>query len=161
MKKWISLLTSCLLVLSNFRVPVKAAGISTGQTNSEVNFSLVLGRAVEYGIVADTYEQKNHQQTNFAVKTYMNTGQINGEPDLSGTHDVPYQIGEIKANKLRFGTSTYQGQKVQYDVYLPKSYESNINNYIQIDGGGHNTVKLIYESENTMTLYEYKDYKKS
>ena len=150
MKKWISLLTSCLLVLSDFRIPVKAEGISTGQTNSEVNFSLALGRAVEYGIVADTYEQKNHQQTNFAVKTYMNTGQINGEPDLSGTHDVPYQIGEIKANKLRFGTSTYQGQAVQYDVYLPKSYESNINNYIQIDGGGKNTVNLIYESENTI-----------
>lgn len=122
----------------------------TDQSNSQVNFNLALGRAVEYGIVADTYDQKNHQQTNFAVKEYMNSGSINGEPDLAGTHDVPYQIGSITKNKLRFGTSTYQSQAVQYDVYLPHSYENNINDYVQIDGGGKNEVKLIYESEDTI-----------
>ena len=116
----------------------------TDQDTSQVNYSQALGRAVEYGIVADTYVQKNHQQTNFAVKDYKNEGQINGEPDLAGTHDVPYQIGKISQNKLRFGTSTYQSQAVQYDVYLPKSYESNINNYVQIDGGGRDTAEEQY-----------------
>ena len=124
----------------------------TDQTNSQVNFKLATGRAVEYGIVADTYDQKNHQQTNFAVKHFKNSGEINGEPDLSGTHDVPYQIGSIDLNKLRFGTNTYQGKAVQYDVYLPKSYESNINNYVQIDGGGKDTVNIVYEIRTPSTI---------
>ncbi|MBQ9015974.1 MAG: hypothetical protein IJ109_07600 [Firmicutes bacterium] len=123
---------------------------SADQTNSQVNYELALGRAVEYGIVADTYDQKNHQQTNFAVKTFKNSGQINGEPDLAGTSDVPYQIGEVALNKLRFGTNTYQGKEVQYDVYLPKTYENSINNYVQIDGGGKNKVNLVYEEEDTI-----------
>ena len=123
---------------------------STDQDNSQVNHLLALGRAVEYGIVADTYVQTNHQQTNFAVKKYKNQNGNNGEPDLAGTWDVPYQIGEITQNKLRFGTSTYQSSEVQYDVYLPKSYEQNINNYVQIDGGGRETVNIIYEDESTI-----------
>ena len=122
----------------------------TDQTNSQVNFSLALGRAVEYGIVADTYDQKNHQQTNFAVKTFKNTGGINGEPDLAGTWDVPYQVGEVTMNKLRFGTNTYQSQAVQYDVYLPKAYEADVNNHVQVDGGGKNTVNFIYEDGDTI-----------
>ena len=123
---------------------------TTDQDSSQVNHLLALGRAVEYGIVADTYDQKNHQQTNFAVKHFSNSGQINGEPDLAGTWNVPYQIGEITKNKLRFGTSTYQGNVVQYDVYLPKTYEQSINSYVQIDGGGKDKVNIVYEDVDTI-----------
>ena len=48
----------------------------TDQDTSQVNYSQALGRAVEYGIVADTYVQKNHQQTNFAVKNYRNRDRL-------------------------------------------------------------------------------------
>ena len=51
---------------------------------------------------------------------------------------------------MRFGTSTYQSQPVKYDVYLPESYENNINNYVQVDGGGRDTVNFIYESGDTI-----------
>ena len=42
--------------------------------SSRVNYNTIMGRGVEYGIVADTYYQNNHTQTNFAVKTYDRNG---------------------------------------------------------------------------------------
>ena len=44
---------------------------------SAVNYSTILGRGVDFGIVADKFTQMNHMQTTFAVKTYANDGQNN------------------------------------------------------------------------------------
>lgn len=77
----------------------KAASNSGGVVDdaSAVNFTRILGRAVEYGILADTFDQQNHAQTNFAVKTYKR-GEYNNDPDLAGSHIVPFIVGNIASS---------------------------------------------------------------
>ncbi|MBR4580681.1 MAG: hypothetical protein IKO32_05560, partial [Lachnospiraceae bacterium] len=46
-------------------------------SSSAINYSTILGRGVDFGIIADNFLQSNHMQSTFAVKTYSNNGQNN------------------------------------------------------------------------------------
>lgn len=78
-----------------------------------------------YGIIASKYVQRNHTETNFAVKEYENTGGASVDVDLAGTADVPFIIGAYGADDanryMRFGASwgdPETGQKVDMKYYL-------------------------------------------
>ena len=77
---------------------VKAADVSvTGTLDSAsvINFSTILGRAVDFGILASTLDQTgSHSETNMAVKKYIGSDK-NNDPDLAGNEALPYIIGEI------------------------------------------------------------------
>ncbi len=82
---------------------VKADGEQVLDSASLVNFSTILGRAVDFGILADTYDQtKSHSETNMAVNKYINDKQYN-DPDLAGSEAMPYIIGELQG-QLKLGT---------------------------------------------------------
>ncbi len=81
-----------------------------------VNLRSILNKSIEYGIVANTYKQQNHAQTNFAVINYERDGSNVLEPDLSGLGKVPFIVGSITTN-LRFGGSTSGKQQTTFDIY--------------------------------------------
>ena len=67
---------------------------------SRVNYSTALGRATEYGILADTYDQKNHTRlTGLFTPTIRNDEQVTDptwQPTRRQDHyglPVPYDQG--------------------------------------------------------------------
>ncbi len=90
---------------------------------SEINYQTVLGDAIEYGIVADTYDQTaSHTETNFAVKTYKNNSSVL-EIDLSNDADIPFIVGVIDTN-LRFGNLTDSNN---IDIYTQASETGKVS----------------------------------
>ncbi len=76
----------------------------------------VLGDAYEFGIVADTYKQTDHTETNFAVKHYIHGTNF----DIEGTNgpysDVPFYAGELR-NGFIVGNNT----NADLYLYAPQS----------------------------------------
>ena len=63
---------------------VKAAGAvpSIQDASSAVNYSTILGRATDFGILADKFQQINHMQTTYAVNVFANKNGDNTQIDL-------------------------------------------------------------------------------
>ena len=78
----------------------------------------VLGDAHEFGVVADTYNQSGHSETNAAVKHYNNNSNFDIEDTDTGNKysDVPFYIGEIQ-NQVIFG----QGHYADTYIYTPQT----------------------------------------
>ena len=140
------------------------AGRSETDPASAVNFERVLGRAAEYGILADTYEQINHSQTNFAVNSYVFRG-YNDDPDIAGSHVVPFIIGKREDGDrpgILFGSSTAEGKVMQYDIYTDKKYQETIDReiaedkqgdqrtYIRLNDKSKVTTHMIYQDHETI-----------
>lgn len=106
-KKIFSGITAALMIASSF----PATTVSAEKTQQ--NYENVLGKAYDYGIIANEYDQRNHTQTNFAVNTFDSDNVI--EADLSGEGHVPFIAGTI-TKQLRFGNHTYGDQETTYDV---------------------------------------------
>ncbi|SDX97159.1 hypothetical protein SAMN02910264_01164, partial [Ruminococcaceae bacterium YAD3003] len=104
----------------------------TIDTTGTVNYKTVLGRSIAYGIVADSWTQNNHAETNFAVNTYTGTGH-KLEPDLAGTAPLSFIVGNITGTKeqgLSFGTETYahiigSSETTKYNIYTSQSIKDN------------------------------------
>ena len=94
--------------------------------------SNVLGDAVEYGIVADTYDQSGHTETNFAVRTFKHDD-VNMDIEGSGQTDTPFWVGNI-TNGLRFGVGT----SANIDVYCTEDDTGKVS----IDGGNNNNISI-------------------
>ena len=62
---------------------------------SQVNYSTILGRASDFGIVADQLDQPagKHMETNFAINIY--NGNHNFDVDMAGSAPVPFIVGEV------------------------------------------------------------------
>ena len=50
---------------------VNAATIMDYDSANSINYSAVLGRAVDFGILSNVLEQNGHMETNFAVNEYI------------------------------------------------------------------------------------------
>ena len=73
----------------------------------------ILGEAVEYGIVADTYYQTGHTETNFAVNTLNDNAEL--DIDGSGGAPIPFYVGVIE-DVFKFGEHT----NVDVDIFAPQ-----------------------------------------
>ena len=71
---------------------------------SAVNFATILGRAVDYGIVANKFQQKAHMETTYAVKSFENvTGDVD-EVDFIDNQTAQFLIGAFEGNyPISFG----------------------------------------------------------
>ncbi len=112
---------------------VNAAGESyitsePSDSASLVNFSTILGRAVDFGITADTYHQTAHSETNMAVKKYENVGN-NNDPDLCGVESLPYIIGDITVGKLAID-KTFRGPDANDPQDMILNIETNPDVYL-------------------------------
>ena len=61
---------------------------------SAINYATILGRATDFGIVANDFEQVTHMETTYAVNTFSNTsGQVN-EVDFIG-NTAQFLVAEV------------------------------------------------------------------
>ena len=71
---------------------------------SAINYATILGRATDFGIVANDFEQVTHMETTFAVNTFSNpSGQVN-EVDFIG-NTAQFMVAEVTDGKIKFGQS--------------------------------------------------------
>lgn len=117
-------------------------------TVEDVNYQKILGDAMEYGVVADTFRQQNHTQTNFAVCEYDRGGDQLLEADLMGKGNIPFIIGKME-NKIRFGQHTYNNENVTMDVVTSDAYKGDDSAFIR-DNKERVTVNPTYESEESV-----------
>ena len=68
----------------------------------------VLGEAVNFGIVADTYNQGGHTETNFAVNSFSSDANL--DLDGAGTTPAPFYVGHIsgKINPTEKNTASLE-----------------------------------------------------
>lgn len=118
---------------------------STGDTVKDVNYRTILGDAVNYGVVADTFVHQNHTQTNFAVNEYVREGEQILEADLMGEGNIPFIIGEM-SNKIRFGQHTFNNANVTMDIVTNEKYKGDDSLFIR-DNKGRVAVNATYEPE--------------
>ncbi len=99
---------------------------------SLVNFSTILGRAVDFGIVADTYHQENHSETNMAVKVFMLKDSTSNDPDLAGGKPISYIIGQIKKDEANTSSGRLTLDKVPQSLGESETMTVNIETTTQI-----------------------------
>ena len=102
-------------------------------SGTDYDYDKILGKAIEFGIVADTYDQTgSHTETNFAVN-YYKAGEHVVEVDLSNAADIPFAIGHISSGDLRFGAQTDSNNIDVYRVENDRGsiLQDNINLHIR------------------------------
>ncbi|MCR4845246.1 MAG: DUF5979 domain-containing protein, partial [Eubacterium sp.] len=85
---------------------------------SQVNYSTILGRGVDFGIVAGWLEQRMHMQTTFAVKTYANQGQNN---------DINLIAEDSTAQVMFGGVDTTSGAPLNQIIQIGSVSGSHLN----------------------------------
>ena len=83
----------------------------------------ILGEAVEFGIVANRYDQFGHTETNFAVNHFFDNGS-NIDIDGSGSTPIPFYVGDV-TDTAEDGTSVTDpklwlssGTTVPADIFM-------------------------------------------
>ena len=79
----------------------------------------ILGDAVEFGIVADTYKQTGHSETNYAVKKLSH----NANTDVcgSGTGAMPFYVSNVIENTLDIEKTS-----CPIDLFIPEDQDSKL-----------------------------------
>ena len=109
-KKFIGVTSALLatsLVLGTIAVRRSQKGIQVGiptvnadsdlmdyDSSSQVNYSTVLGRAVDYGILTRNLEHLHHMQTTFATSVYTG-GKYSCDANLSGPAAAQFIVAEM------------------------------------------------------------------
>ena len=94
-----------------FRQNVSADVLLAFDSASQVNYSTILGRASDFGIVADSIEQKGHMETNFAINKYIGVDQ-NFDVDLAGPGAVPFILAELDSgSNLKIGRNYHSDKE--------------------------------------------------
>ena len=71
---------------------------------SAVNFSTILGRAVDFGIVAKNFQQKAHMETTYAAYTFENATKDANEVDFINNQTAQFLMKEVVGdNPIIFG----------------------------------------------------------
>ena len=130
-KKFIGVTSALLatsLVLGTIAVRKSQKGIQVGiptvnadsdlmdyDSSSQVNYSTVLGRAVDYGILTRNLEHLHHMQTTFATSVYTG-GKYSCDANLSGPAAAQFIVAEMtEGSELRFSDDVYN-QHMNYVV---------------------------------------------
>ena len=66
---------------------------------SLVNYSTILGRASDYGIIAKKFVQNAHMETTLATNSYSRLIDTNIDVDLTTARSASFIIGEITGNR--------------------------------------------------------------
>ena len=120
LKRVLSVVTAALMAVGMLSIggtqrsmeAVKAAEPNIDAA-SQVNFSTILGRAANYGLLADRINQDSHMETTIATKIFKPKGA--NEIDLCGADPVWISIASLDLSEnsntypLDFGSKIYQG----------------------------------------------------
>ena len=91
---------------------------------SQVNYSTILGRASDFGIVADQLDQPagKHMETNFAINIY--NGNHNFDVDMAGSAPVPFIVGEVTPGSKMVTGRNYDSNQI-FNVYTTSEIINN------------------------------------
>ena len=159
--KTYSLAISDTVTLQNGTIELEATeaedpnAVHYGDTTDKisiVNINTVLGRAVEYGILADTYKQTVHTETNWAVITYDRTDSgLVTDPDLATNTENPNDTGYpfIMANMTN-GFSIGNTTKGTMAVYVSDKYAGH-DELFRVANPAEVTIKKYFRDEEVLT----------
>ncbi|MBO4688204.1 MAG: Cna B-type domain-containing protein, partial [Clostridiales bacterium] len=101
---------------------------------SLVNFSTILGRAVDYGIISETLRQEGHMETTFATNKFVNPNAANNcDVDLAGSATAQFIIASLESgSKARFG-NTYMGGEMPFVIDTTYDMAANEDSYFVYD----------------------------
>ena len=86
-----------------------ADDIKDYDSSSAVNYSTILRRAIDYGILSKTLTQIDHMETTFAVDLYRSTKGTNNDVDLAGDAPAQFIIARVEpGSKVRFGATFHE-----------------------------------------------------
>ena len=84
---------------------------------SLINYSTILGRAIDYGILSDTVDQKGHMETTYATNKFINPQAANNcDVDLAGSKPAQFIIASVESGSYaRFG-QTYAMSEMDFVI---------------------------------------------
>ena len=107
----------------------------------------ILGDAVDFGIVADTYKQTGHTETNYAVKNLDDNA--NSDVQGSGTGIMPFYVSNIIGHTLDI-----EKTNCPIELFIPEDQKSNLH-HPHIDDLKNSTFSEPSEIAGTKKLTEY------
>ena len=129
---------------------VRAAEVPTVMdSSSAVNYSTILGRGVDYGIVAENFQQRDHMESTFAVINFSK---------------IPFTVGTFSTIDLNPVGSTAQvlvdsvvtsGEVFGTAVAGPKylMIEGNGTNLLNIEGSSQIYTSGYYQFQNFVSFF--------
>ena len=81
-----------------------------------VNYATILGRDVDYGIITDSFTQRDHVETTLATNSFRRECDSQFDVDLTTNKTAGFIVGRLEApyNDIKFG-SVHKGR---HDVYV-------------------------------------------
>ena len=124
-KKLLSMTTAAAMVVGLFSVGgtkeyVKAAPAAYDSA-SAVNYATILGRATDFGIVANEFQHDNHMETTYAIKKYSNSGNVTDVDFITGT--AQFIVAEVASGRIELGakqTANTYNMEVSNTIYNTK-----------------------------------------
>jgi hypothetical protein len=120
------------------------AGLLVVHAQGEDNalYQTVLGKAVNFGITASSLNHKADLQTNFAVKTYTDTGGGQGvNPNLS------VNPGDFLIGHLTTRLQVTKGASKDSTFYVTEEDKSKVDDSQNISEGNHATINTTYTQD--------------
>ena len=120
------------------------------KASNDTNYLAILGQGVNFAITADSFEQKNHIQANFATNLYKSTPQPI-EPDLNANATGSVVIAKVDPS----GSNTIQiGQKTP-GTLLVYINEDDLDNGVVLQDDSQKAVKIPSDGDTlTNTIVE-------
>nr|MCR5226839.1 DUF5979 domain-containing protein [Eubacterium sp.] len=99
-------------------------------TINNVNFSSILGRSINYGILSEQLEQTGHMETTFATNLFINPAAAqNCDVDLAGYETAYFIASEVQeGSKIRFGKTYGPGDK-RMNFYIETNADARDNQF--------------------------------
>ena len=140
---------------------------------SAINYATILGRATDFGIVANDFEQAGHMETTYAVNTFTNkSGEVNEVDFINNT--AQFMIGSMTdGSQIMFGSrQTAVAYNIEttstvingfnpsaWDSLTEPEFNANSSNFyfdnasqawVNSDGSIHRPVNTIVKSEDAI-----------
>ena len=101
---------------------------------SLINYSTILGRAIDYGILSDTLDQKGHMETTCATNKFINPQAANNcDVDLAGSKPAQFIIASVEnGSYARFG-QTYAMSEMDFVIDTTYDMSAHEDDYFVYD----------------------------
>ena len=101
---------------------------------SLINYSTILGRAIDYGILSDTLDQKGHMETTYATNKFINPQAANNcDVDLAGSKPAQFIIASVEnGSYARFG-QTYAMSEMDFVIDTTYDMSAHEDDYFVYD----------------------------
>lgn len=141
---------------------VSAATPAVQDASSAVNYATILGRATDFGIVANNFTHHNHMETTYAIKNLTEEDSSVTDVDfITGT--AQFIVGSLVSGKIAFGSkqtaNTYNievGKTTLGDFTYPWK-EGNAYKYTGVHGNFRIDYDFSQHSDQELIVYPVDD----